>query len=168
MNSKAVDKTQKQLTAHQTSNNKGIDTTDQDVDDNYTLETFDDIYSRLFVITQNKSASYRQACYLTGYDYNKKLLPQIAFKFHQRVVKSGTLEKSFKDILFNDKIGARNTINELREYSESENIQLQAAKLQIADTYSENASSPGIEVHVNRDNVQIKAGKDTLTIDNNG
>lgn len=128
--------------------------------------TFDELYCKLYIITKNKSLSYKQACVLTGYEYNTKYVGQYAQSVHKRLVRDGAIEGALRDSLMNDRIAARNTINEIREYSDSENLQFQAAKHQSGDLYSSESTSAGIEVNVNRDNVQIKSGKDTLTIDN--
>ena len=128
-------------------------------------QVFDELYVKLYLTTNNKSLSYRQACNLSGCEYNPKYVTQYANTVHKRLVRTGALEGALRDSLLTDRIAARNTINEIREYSDSENLQFQAAKHQSGDLYSEQSVSAGIEVHVNRDNVSITHKNQTLTIE---
>lgn len=128
-------------------------------------QTFDELYLKLYLITENKSLSYRQACILSGYEYNNKYVTQYAHTVHKRLTRTGALDIALRDSLLRDRIAARNTINEIREYSDSENLQFQAAKHQSGDLYSSESSAAGIEVHVNRDNVTITHKNQSLTIE---
>ena len=138
---------------------------ESNVIDSICEQTFDELYVRLYIVTKNKSLSYRQACILSGYEYNTKYVTQYAQSVHKRLSRTGALEQALRDFLVDDRIAARNTINEIREYSDSESLQFQAAKHQSGDLYSEQSVSAGIEVHVNRDNVTITHKNQSLTVE---
>ena len=78
----------------------------------------------------------------------------------------GGIDKAFQALAMDYRIDSRLVLNELRDDKESgANVRCQVAKLQVGDMYSEEATSAGIEVHVNRDNVKITHKNQTLIVE---
>lgn len=127
---------------------------------------FSEYYADFYIIEQNKSEAYKKACIATGYPVPDKYLNQYAYSYHKRIDRDGYVQKALQRAVNASRIKAHNKIDQLRDNASSESIQFQAAKLQSESLYNKESEGSGIEVHVNRDNVQIKAGKDTLTIEN--
>jgi len=140
--------------------------TSTEVDNNSIPYTFDDYYTDSYIATTNKSESYRKACAATGYEFNPEYLKQTAYSYHKRLDKDGSITKALQAVIQRDSIESRLKLISLRDTAKSEQVQLSAAVKTVGSLYDGAASSAGIEVFVNRDNVQIKAGKDTLTIAN--
>jgi len=127
---------------------------------------FNELYINMYLASRNKSDSYRKACQCTGYAVPTKFLSQTANKYHIKLNKEGAIDKAFQALAMDDRIDSRNVLNELRDDKESgANVRFQVAKLQVGDMYSEEATSAGIEVHVNRDNVKITHKNQTLIVE---
>ena len=127
--------------------------------------TFEDYYLDAFIATDNKSKSFEKACVATDHPI-PKYPTQSAYSYHKGLEAKGIVEKALQRATLSDRIASRMKLNELRDGAKSEQVQLAAAKHTSGDMYATESTAQGIEVHVNRDNVQIKAGKDTLTIEN--
>ena len=144
-----------------------LSTSDNDqIDEKDSIErfTFDDYYLDAYISTGNKTESFEKACVATGYDI-PKYLSQSAYSLHKKLEKQGLIEKQLLNATLMDRINSRLKLNELRDHAESETVQLAAAKHQSGSLYVNESVSAGIEVHVNRDNVQITHKNQTLTIE---
>ena len=126
--------------------------------------TFDDYYLDFFIASRDKTNSYKKACNATGYTL-PAFPPQAAFSYHKRLDRDGMVREALSKLLLDDQIASRNTLNDLRTNSDSDNIKLQAAKHQSGDLYSNEKTKAGIEVHVNRDNVTITHKNQSLKIE---
>ena len=128
---------------------------------------FDTYYLDCFIATGNKTESYRKASAAVGHTYVEKYVSQYAKSIHSRLNKEGLIDQALRLRATDDRVDSRNVLNELRDDKESgANVRFQVAKLQAGALYDSESQQQGIEVTVNRDNVQIKSGKDTLTIEN--
>jgi hypothetical protein len=125
---------------------------------------FEDYYVDSYLVSRNKADSYKRACIATDYPI-PKYPTQAAYSYHKRLDKEGKIEEALRKATLDSRIAAHNKMDSLRENATSENIQFQAAKHQTGDLYTQDSAAAGIEVHVNRDNVEITHKNQTLKIE---
>ena len=126
--------------------------------------TFEEFYLAFYIASGKKSESYSKACYATDYEQPNNL-KQSAWSYHKGLEKKGLVESALLNATLMDRINSRLKLNELRDHAESETVQLAAAKHTSGSLYSNESASQGVEVVINRDNVQITQGNQTLTIE---
>lgn len=138
----------------------------EEMDESHSIDkfTFDDYYLDAYIATGNKAESFEKACLATGYPV-PKYLKQSAYSFHKRMERDGYIEKALLDATLMDRINARLKLNYLRDHAESEQVQFAAAKHTSGSLYSNESQASGIEITINRDNVQISHKNQTLTIE---
>jgi hypothetical protein len=126
--------------------------------------TFEDFYIDAYISTGKKTESYMKAIQATGYDEPNNPR-QSAWSFHQRMERDGLIEKALLNATLMDRIQSRLKLNQLRDEAESEAVQLQAAKITAGSLYTNESAAQGVEITINRDNVQITHKNQTLTVE---
>jgi hypothetical protein len=125
---------------------------------------FEDYYLDAYLVSRNKAESYKKACIATDYPI-PKYPTQSAYSYHKRLDRDGKVEEALRKATLDSRIASHNKMDYLRDNATSENIQFQAAKHQTGDLYTQETASAGIEVHVNRENVEITHKNQTLKIE---
>ena len=134
--------------------------------DSEDVYSFDEYYLDAYISTGEKKKAYQKACQATGFVPTKpEYLAQYAYAIHKRLERDGLIEKALLDATLMDRIKSRLKLNQLRDEADSEQVQLAAAKHTSGSMYSNETQASGVEVTINRDNVQITHKNQTLTVE---